>query len=103
MKFFKQHTLSIEIINARGNLQHVVFRKPKMLKYFSTYSQKDFLSTCERESSSEKILGLLDSFKDFEEEMKHFLFLNSKNLFFNLTYLSWIRNLNLIIIFLINM
>ncbi|EGR33950.1 inositol -triphosphate type 1 isoform 3, putative, partial [Ichthyophthirius multifiliis] len=103
LNFFKQNTLSIEIINQQGNLQKIYFRKPKLIKYFSTTSKQRFLHLCDRETANQKIQGLLRQYPSFLDEMNHFLFLNSKGLFFNLTYLSRIRNFNLIIILIINL
>ncbi|EAS05098.2 inositol-triphosphate type 1 protein (macronuclear) [Tetrahymena thermophila SB210] len=103
LNFYKLNTCSIEIVNSKGNIQKIIFRIPKLMKYFSTTSQEYFMDNCERGSAQEKVSSLLDNLNDFHEEMKHFLYLNSKNLFFNLTYLSYFRNLNLFVILIINL
>lgn len=73
-----------------------------MTSYLSTTTKYKFLEEVNRDGSSEKLTGLLSEEKNFREEMMHFLKLNALGVYFNLTYLSFTRNLNLTIAFIIN-
>ena len=78
------------------------FRIPPVTHYLSTITKARFLESVNRDGSSEKLTGLLGQEKAFMDEMMHFLKLNALGIYFNLTYLSWARNLNLTIAFIIN-
>ncbi|KAL4475530.1 hypothetical protein ABPG72_009219 [Tetrahymena utriculariae] len=100
--FMEDNTCSIEIINQKDHIQKVYFRNPPITQYLSTISKDRFQDKVQRDGSTEKITGLLAEEPLFLDEMQHFLKLNALGIYFNLTYLSWARNFNLSLAFLIN-
>ncbi|EAR99593.3 inositol 1,4,5-trisphosphate receptor type 3 (macronuclear) [Tetrahymena thermophila SB210] len=93
---------SIEIVNQFGKLQKVFFPFPQIAGYLSSTKQRRFLEDVNRDSANEKIQGLLSMEDQFMDEMKHFLTLNSKGLYFKLSVLQNFKNTHLIIILITN-
>jgi hypothetical protein len=73
-----------------------------MTFYLSDLTKEKFLSNVNRSSINEKILGLIGEYDRLVREMRHFLKLNAMGLYFNLSYLAYIRNLNLLCVTLLN-
>lgn len=89
-------------MDSRERIQKVYFRIPAISQYLSTMSQERFLAKVNRDGSSEKLTGLLGSESILMDEMLHLLRLNALGMYVNLAYLSYARNLNLTIAFVIN-
>lgn len=85
-----------------GKLEKVYFPIPKLMQYLSAESKTSFLEKVSRDSINDKINGLLDEVGNFYLEMKYYEKLHKLGLKYNNTSIYHLRNLCLLIAFLIN-
>jgi inositol 1,4,5-triphosphate receptor type 3 len=86
-----------------GNLEKVYFPIPALMHYLSDETKQNFLEEVSRESINDKINGLLERIQDFYLEITYYQKLHQFGLRYNNTSLTYIRNLCLLIAFLINL
>ncbi|KRX09146.1 hypothetical protein PPERSA_08862 [Pseudocohnilembus persalinus] len=102
-QYFNENCISIEIINSANELQKVFFRKPLLTNYLSDTSKIRFEENVRRDSSTDKLNALLEQEQTFEDEMHHILRLSSILKRVNLQYLTYFRNINIVLIFIQNL
>ena len=103
LNFFRSRIARIEILNDQSqNLQLIFFEKPVICQYLSNRTKEDFLETVDRNSSNDKINGLLDNQYNFLDEMRHFEFL-SQNIPIRIDFFyPLFRSIDLALYFLLN-
>ncbi|EGR32730.1 hypothetical protein IMG5_072330, partial [Ichthyophthirius multifiliis] len=99
----KQQIVSIEIINQQNLVQKIYFPKDPLTQYLSKTTKERFLENAIINSANDKIKFLLSFNQIFQDEMKHFLKLRAIGIYFHLSIIKNAKNLNLFLIFIINL